>query len=123
MENKVKPWFECAVDQLSSPSKQIFIGQLTIIKLNSKVAEEKNEIQVEIKRLSSVEGDKLFEGYLKNYIVKRRGWTLNLDGSIKEFEYLYREPKQPLLKRLEHWYVKRAMGSVARKFGEDINKK
>ncbi|MCM3410193.1 hypothetical protein [Metabacillus litoralis] len=123
MKCEDKPWFKCAVDQLTSPSKQIFIGELVILKLESKDEEEKKEIQTEIERLSSVDGDKLFENYLENYIVKRRGWTLNLDGTIKEFEYLYREPKQPLLKRLEQWYVKKAMGSVARKLGEDINKK
>ncbi|WP_379053238.1 hypothetical protein [Metabacillus endolithicus] len=33
------------------------------------------------------------------------------------------EPKQPLLKSSEQWYVKKAMWSVARKLGEDINKK
>lgn len=87
-KDNAKPWFKRAVDKLTAPRKNAFIGQLAMQKAQSKDPKEQAEIQAEIDKLTAEGGDERFKKLMNGYIIKAKGWTVDASGQIAEFAYL-----------------------------------
>jgi hypothetical protein len=89
-----KPWYKRAVQQLNLPSKTTLLAELIIQKIDSNNPKEKEEIQKEIELLQSDDGDQRFEDLMNDYIIRAKGWTIDEEGFIKEFDYLKEKKRE-----------------------------
>jgi hypothetical protein len=86
-ERKPKAWFKRAVEKMKRNKKSELISQLLILKHESKDEKEKAEIEAEIKKLMSKDGDARF-AKMKDFIAKTKGWTIDATGKVAELSYL-----------------------------------